>query len=185
MNVKKIVRQTLATAMSLAALCLASCSETIDTALERRSQNERAFLSYADSTGFDKVTLPGMYGDRYVYMKWSNKVSDRSLTPKATDYVRMYYTGSLLTSGSVFDSNLNIAAKNTIPLMLIKRGSSGLIDGMAIALQNMAVGDKASIIIPWYLAYGEAGRGTAYNMIIPTYAALRFDVELLEISSEE
>ncbi len=176
------IHRILLAAMSMGTLLLASCSETIDTALERRSANEKAFLAYADSTasGFSKVSLPGTLGDRYIYMKWNNKATDRTQMPKATDYIRMHYTGSLLTSGAIFDSNLNVNA-NLIQPMVIKRGTSGLIDGMVIALQNMAVGDKASVVIPWYLAYGESGMGTVYNVVIPSYAALRFEVELTEI----
>lgn len=177
---KAKILSKLALVMPLGTLLLASCSETIDTAQERRSSNEKAFLAYADSTSFTKVSLPGTYGDRYVYMKWSKQASDRTQKPKATDYIRMHYTGTFLTNGYEFDSNLNVAA-NLIEPMIIKRGSSGLVAGMVIALQNMAIGDKASIIIPWYLGYGETGSGIGYTTIIPSYSALRFEVELVDV----
>ena len=45
--------------LALVASCgLASCSDTIDTAQERRATNERNFLPFADSAGYEKVHLP-------------------------------------------------------------------------------------------------------------------------------
>jgi hypothetical protein len=41
----------------------------------------------------------------------------------------------------------------------------------------MKVGGKRKLTIPWQLAYGESGSGDK----IPPKAALKFDIELLEI----
>lgn len=181
MSVRTLKTTLLASAMSLGALLLASCSETIDTAQERRSASEKAFLAYKDSTGYERVSLPGAFEDRYVYMKWLQKAEDRSKKPKATDYIRMYYRAGYLLDGIVFDSNENIADASLITPMAVKRASGGLIDGMAIALQNMAVGDEAVVVVPWYLAYGEAGVTSGYQTVVPSYMALSFSVKLKEI----
>lgn len=167
--------------VALGALLLTNCTETIDTTQERRSASEKAFLAYKDSTGYERVSLPGAFEDRYVYMKWTTKATDRSQMPKATDYIRMYYRAAYLLDGIVFDNNENIADASIIPPMPIKRASSGLIDGMAIALQNMAVGDEAIVVIPWYLAYGESGVTSGYRTVVPSYMALSFSVKLKEI----
>lgn len=177
MNISNKIKRGFAIALSMSAIFLASCSESINTSLERRVTNEKAFLEYASNTEYKKVSLPGAYGDRYVYMKWTTEAADRSQKPKATDYIRMYYTGRILTTEQVIDTNTGIASTNLITPMVINRGAGNkLVDGMAIALQNMAVGDKATVIIPWYLAYGETGAGN-----IPSYTALNFEIELKEI----
>lgn len=173
-----MLKKYISFALLLGLSSLWSCSETIDTAMERRSENEKAFLAYADSTGYERISLPGQFADRYVYMKWDTKVADRSTQPKATDYIRMHYTGSFVQTGQVFDSNKSMTSLATLPNMAV----NGLVQGMSIALQSMAVGDKAQVVIPWYLAYGADGvprRG------MPGYASLRFEVELKSVSENE
>lgn len=161
----------------VATLILGSCSETIDVARQRQYDNEQAFLKFADSTGYERISLPGMYSDAYVYIKWLEKGMGTS-KPKMTDYIRMHYRGYLLTSwvkdqSGLFDSNYG--STNPRPTA-ISRTKEGLIEGMGIALQSMVEGDHVSVVIPWYLAYGA-------NIMpsIPSYSALRFEVKLLKI----
>lgn len=159
------------------ALLFCSCTETIDTAAERRVENEKAFQIYAkNKDGYAKASIPGAFADHYVYMKKLSAGSG-SLKPRSTDYVKAYYTGMLLTafnSGEThyFVSNRNVAS----PLLIKETRVSEELPGIRIALQNMVVGDKVSVIIPWYLGYGEVNLAP-----VPTYSALRYEVELVEI----
>lgn len=89
--------------------------------------------------------------------------------PKATDSVKCHYEGRL-TDGTVFDSSYQRGEPATFPL-------NGVIAGWTEGLQYMAEGAKYRFFIPYNLAYGERGAGGA----IPPYAALIFDVELLEV----
>ena len=74
-----------------------SCSETIDVNAERRAENEKVFLSYANDKNFEKVSLPGNYGDRYIYM--NKKVSGSgTVAPRATDLIKMHYEVALLST---------------------------------------------------------------------------------------
>lgn len=175
MNILSKLRLGWGVVLTLGLLVLASCSETIDTEKQRRSDNEKAFNAYNNDKDYEQVTLPGNFGDRYVYMKWEHKAEDRTKKPKATDYIRMRYTGKLLTSKAIFEK---VDAEN-INTLKSSRVSS-YIAGMSIALQNMALGDKATIAIPWFLAYGADN-----TRVIPSYSALIFDVELVDISAEE
>jgi FKBP-type peptidyl-prolyl cis-trans isomerase len=43
-------------------------------------------------------------------------------------------------------------------------------------IQEMKLGEKRTVIIPWWLAYGAAGRPP----VIPPKASLVFEIELLD-----
>ena len=89
--------------------------------------------------------------------------------PKATDRVKCHYEGTL-TNGQVFDSSYRRGEPAVFPL-------NGVIAGWTEGVQLMAEGAKYRFFIPYHLAYGERGAGQS----IPPYAALIFDVELIEI----
>ena len=89
--------------------------------------------------------------------------------PAATDNVKCHYEGRL-TDGTVFDSSYRRGEPATFPL-------NGVIAGWTEGLQLMGEGSKFRFFIPYHLAYGERGAGAS----IPPYAALVFDVELLEV----
>ena len=90
-------------------------------------------------------------------------------SPKATDTVVCHYEG-FLTNGTVFDSSIQRGEPAAFPL-------NGVIAGWTGGLQLMKEGGKNRFFIPYHLAYGEAGAAGS----IPPYAALIFDVELIEV----
>jgi FKBP-type peptidyl-prolyl cis-trans isomerase len=51
-----------------------------------------------------------------------------------------------------------------------------VIKGWDEALLTMKKGEKRTLLIPWWLAYGDTGKGS-----IPPKAMLRFEVELIDI----
>ena len=89
--------------------------------------------------------------------------------PTSDKQVRVHYHGQL-TDGTVFDSSVTRGQPAEFPV-------TGVIAGWVEALQLMPVGSKWKLYIPQNLAYGERGAGAA----IPPYAALVFEVELLDI----
>ena len=89
--------------------------------------------------------------------------------PTADKQVRVHYHGEL-TDGTVFDSSVSRGQPAEFPV-------TGVIKGWVEALQLMPVGSKWKLYIPHDLAYGERGAGAA----IPPFAALVFEVELLDI----
>jgi FKBP-type peptidyl-prolyl cis-trans isomerase len=56
-------------------------------------------------------------------------------------------------------------------------GQGSVIKGWDEGVPGMRVGGKRKLTIPWTMAYGEAGSGDK----IPPKAALKFDIELIEI----
>jgi FKBP-type peptidyl-prolyl cis-trans isomerase len=53
-------------------------------------------------------------------------------------------------------------------------GSGNLISGFEEAVMKLRIGEKASIILPYKLAYGTAG-----NTAIPGYSPLYFEIEII------
>ncbi|GIV42017.1 MAG: peptidyl-prolyl cis-trans isomerase [Vicingaceae bacterium] len=84
--------------------------------------------------------------------------------------VKVHYTGKF-TNDSVFDSS----HKRGQPIMF-RAGVGHVIKGWDEALMHLYRGDKATLIIPPQLGYGEKGAGP-----IPPNATLVFDIEVLEI----
>ena len=89
--------------------------------------------------------------------------------PKATDRVKCHYEGTL-PNGTVFDSSYRRGEPAVFPL-------NGVIAGWTEGVQLMSEGAKYRFFIPYNLAYGERGAGQS----IPPFAALIFDVELIEV----
>ncbi|MGL5430730.1 MAG: FKBP-type peptidyl-prolyl cis-trans isomerase [Vibrio sp.] len=96
-------------------------------------------------------------------------VEGNGAIPTADKSVRVHYHGQLV-DGTVFDSSVSRGQPAEFPV-------TGVIRGWIEALQLMPVGSKWKLYIPQDLAYGERGAGAA----IPPFAALVFEVELLDI----
>ncbi len=90
---------------------------------------------------------------------------------KAGDTVTVNYTG-MLTNGLKFDSSLD--RNEPISFQL---GVGRVIKGWDEGLQKLRVGDKATLIIPPQIGYGERGAGAD----IPPNATLIFIVEVVGV----
>ena len=108
------------------------------------------------------ITTPS--GLQYMVLKEGN-----GRKPKATDNVKCHYEGMLI-DGTLFDSSIQRGEPATFPL-------NGVITGWTEGLQLMQEGAKYRFFIPYNLGYGERGAGAS----IPPFAALVFDVELIEV----
>ena len=91
-------------------------------------------------------------------------------TPKIGDEVIAHYDGRLL-DGTPFDSSY----RKGVPFVF-RLGTGAVIRGWDEAFQTMKKGEKRTLIIPYWLAYGEAGRPPN----IPPKATLVFEVELID-----
>ncbi len=93
-------------------------------------------------------------------------------TPGPTDKVKVNYTGTLV-DGKVFDatSKHSPPAPAEFPL-------NGVVPCWTEALQKMKVGEKAKVVCPPEIAYGERGSPP----VIPGNATLTFEIELLDVT---
>ena len=88
--------------------------------------------------------------------------------PKATQEVKVHYTGTLV-DGTVFDSSVQRGEPIEFPL-------NGVIKGWTEGVQKINKGGKIKLYIPYQLAYGAEGRPPS----IPPAATLVFEIELLD-----
>ena len=126
----------------------------------QKEQGERYLKENAQKEGV--VTLKS--GLQYQVLREGN-----GRKPKATDQVKCHYEGMLI-DGTLFDSSIQRGEPATFPL-------NGVIAGWTEGLQLMQEGAKYRFFIPYHLGYGERGAGSS----IPPFAALVFDVELIEV----
>ena len=108
------------------------------------------------------ITLPS--GLQYQVLKEGN-----GKKPTAKDTVQCHYEGFLI-DGTVFDSSVQRGEPAVFGLQQV-------IAGWTEGLQLMQEGAKYRFFIPYRLAYGEGGAGSS----IPPFAALIFDVELIQV----
>ena len=127
---------------------------------ETKEKGEAYLAENAKKEGV--VTLPS--GLQYQVIKEGN-----GRRPKTTDKVKCHYEG-MLVDGTLFDSSIQRGEPATFPL-------NGVIKGWTEGLQLMQEGAKYRFFIPYHLGYGENGAGAS----IPPFAALVFDVELIEV----
>ena len=131
-----------------------------EQAAKAKEEGARFLAENAKKEGV--VTLPS--GLQYQVLREGN-----GKKPKATDQVRCHYEGTHI-NGTVFDSSY----KRGEPAVF---GLNQVISGWTEGVQLMQEGAKYRFFIPYNLAYGERGAGQQ----IPPFAALIFDVELIEV----
>lgn len=135
-------------------------AEKTEKGKKAKEEGEAYLANNAKKEGV--VTLPS--GLQYTVIEEGN-----GRKPKATDKVKCHYEGFLI-DGTVFDSSVQRGEPAVFPL-------NQVIAGWTEGLQLMAEGAKYRFFIPYNLAYGSNGAGSS----IPPYAALIFDVELIEV----
>lgn len=91
-------------------------------------------------------------------------------TPTVGEELIVHYEGRLL-DGTPFDSSYRKGVPFTFRV-----GTGAVIRGWDDAFISMKKGEKRTLIIPYWLAYGEKGRPPK----IPPRATLLFEVELLD-----
>lgn len=115
-----------------------------------------------DATGKDTVETGS--GLKYIILE-----NGKGEKPQNGMMVTVHYSG-FFKNGKKFDSSVDRGE----PIKIIL-GQGQVIRGWDEGIACLHVGDKAKLVIPWQLAYGEKGRGP-----IPPKTDLVFDVQLLD-----
>lgn len=114
-----------------------------------------------ETAGMDTIALPS--GLKYIIVNKGKGIKvDSGMT------VKVHYTG-FFEDGKIFDSSVERGEAIEIPI-----GKGKVIKGWDEGITKLHVGDKARLLIPYELAYGETARGP-----IPAKSNLIFDVEVI------
>jgi FKBP-type peptidyl-prolyl cis-trans isomerase len=161
-----------------AALCLLGCNKESPSSSDNNAAvsataasatnaatNAAAAAPAAPATGEQNAWTTTASGLKYQVMKKGTG----TVSPKATDMVKVHYHGTLL-DGTVFDSSVERGQPISFSL-------NQVIPGWTEGLQLMKVGDKFKFEIPPNLAYGP----NSPSPKIPPNSTLVFEVELLGI----
>lgn len=130
---------------------------------ESIQQNIAAGEKYLKEVSNNKSVYTTASGLKYRRLREGN-----GKRPKATDMVKVHYTGKLI-DGKTFDSSVDRGEPITFAL-------NQVIPGWTEGLQLMDEGSKYMLYIPYNLGYGEQPVGS-----IPPGSTLIFEVELLKI----
>ena len=158
-----------------------------------------AFIAWQARTGVFRRADPGQPANKYVRQMQeardlnkdeaaliADKFPGAILTPSGLRYlvrtpgtgspppvgaeITAHYHGTLLT-GQKFDSSYDRGTPFSFRV-----GTGAVIKGWDEAFAGMTRGERRVLIVPWWLAYGEAGRPPR----IPPRATLVFEVELVD-----
>jgi len=148
----------------------------INSAMRQALEGAGRLELSAEDTLLVDSQFPGKHTQKSGLM-YVPRAAGKGPTPNVGDELVVHYEGRLL-DGTVFDTSRKQKPDGTEGEPLHFRvGTGQVIKGWDEALLNMRVGDKRTLIIPYWLAYGVTGRPPR----IPARATLVFEVELLDI----
>jgi peptidylprolyl isomerase len=132
----------------------------------QKAQEETSLLQkyLKDNNITPTITLPS----GLIYVEKQAGTGPKPITGKK---VKVHYTGKLL-DGTQFDSSIEKGQPYEFAI-----GTKAVIEGWDQGIALMNEGAKGILIVPSKLAYKDRGAGD----IIPPYATLVFDVELVEV----
>ena len=167
-----------------------ACSKTNSTDAWREA-NTNAYDAVVKNSDYRELKTES--GPSGVYYKIINSGTGTEY-PLQTGKVKILYKGSYY-DGTIFDVG---SSQNDVSMEFSLTPPSSyayspytpanISRGLSFALQNMVVGDKWEVWIPYYLGYGAVGLVItnpytyAYQTVVQAYSALVYEVELVGIT---
>lgn len=142
---------------------LTSCMKSVDNQDEVKvTENDNSILKYL-SDSIKAVKDPSGY---YFLRRTTNALGD---TAKLGDAATVKLTGYLI------DGKIPVIS-DTVSFPV---GGGTLIYGVELGIRKVRTGEKISLFLPYYLAFGNAARTN-----IPAYSALRMEMEFIKTRTE-
>lgn len=172
----------------LLAVLFASCEETKEVSkYDNWRPRNQAFLDSLQNVyntkpdhGGLKYFVPFTDSNMKIYYKEID-ANSTGVRPVIPNVVSAFYRGTLYT-GEKFDQNFTeeepgpFASPTNFwvnPIDMLKPPYIIPVMGWIEALQNMRVGERWIVYLPWQMGYGESGKES-----IPGYSVLIFDIQL-------
>ena len=159
----------------MAVLGTVACKDKLDNTDENELQkNEASIQTYLTTNNLSATRdSSGLY-----FVKREN--NPQGIKPNAGDEVAIYYQMYNL-EGRLIDST-ETAARKPIRFPL---GINYLLPGMERGISLMRTGEKMTLLLPFYLAFGTSARpATATSPAIPAYSPIRVEMQLVEVRNE-
>src|SRR5262245_25073736 len=147
--------------LTLLAVAVVCCALASSSAVAQKDDKNKEKYDAKEKTWVTTAT-----GLKYLDEKVGNGTAVR-----AGDKVEVHYTGTF-KDGKKFDSS-----KDRREPFEVQVGAGRVIKGWDEGIVGMKVGGTRKLIIPYQLAYGEAGRPPT----IPPRSELHFEIELLKV----
>lgn len=150
-------------------IVLASCSAALESEADKKiKENDTTIQNYLKNANIQaQKTASGLY--------YAIKPSGKTQKPKFGEEVGIYYVMSR-TDGQIIDSTATLQQKPDLFPYGIGYKLAGIEEGLSL----MNVGDKATLLIPSALAFGD----NAFD-VLPAYSVIRIDLELVSSKTEE
>ncbi|MDY5387058.1 MAG: FKBP-type peptidyl-prolyl cis-trans isomerase [Muribaculaceae bacterium] len=154
--------------------CFTSCMDDNEENYDDWKLQNDEYIANIDTKEYEKVT-PEWAPLSSVYIKWHNDrtLTANSLVAKSNSTVNIKYEVRDI-EGTLLDSSY--ARTDSV----YQSTPSSNIIGMWIAMTTMHVGDSATVVMPWSVGYGVAGK----NDIKP-YSDLIFHMKVKSIEAFE
>ncbi len=155
--------------MMMAVLGMVACKDKLDnTDEDQLTKNEQSIQNYLTTNNLSATRdTSGLY---FV----NRGTNPQGVRPKVGDEVAVYYQMYTL-DGTLIDSTTTSAQK---PLRF-PLGINYLLPGMERGISLMRTGEKMTLLIPFYLAFGDA----SYSKV-PAYSPIRVEMQLTEVRNE-
>lgn len=167
-------RRAVVPAILASCLLLAGCGGQ-DPAADPASPGETDGATDEAPTAAETPDLSGEPPAELVVEKLAPPADATAPQAAAGDTVAVHYTGRAWSTGEVFDSSQGK------PPFQFTIGAGQVIAGWDQGIAGLQVGERARLIVPPDLGYGEAGAGG----VIAPGETLVFDVEVVEILSDD
>lgn len=165
---------------SVVSSCLKTDDEKIaDDYAEWRAANTAWYQEQAARTEYYTTVVAPWDPNAQVLIHWFNDTSKtkNNLKPKFSSMVDVKYYLRLYDGTAVDSSYLSTSPADSL---FRCRLSSGVIEGWAIAVPKMHIGDSCRVLVPYNVGYGISTAGD-----IKPFSTLQFDIKLVGIPKYE
>lgn len=155
----------------------------------RSNPNDSRFKGMLDSLNTKYASIKTNEGySKYMFEEVKKVSPDAKQSPSGLVYVlndeggeekgvmgskmTVHYTGTFRSSGEKFDSSHDRGQPMSFNYL-----QQRMIPGFEEGLKMIGKGGKVTLYIPYFMAYGEAGRGS----MMPPYSDLVFEIEMVDL----